>query len=259
MVAARPPSASSRAVSIPAADLGAAPRCAGLDHDPVEPHVGEVQGGVEGRRAGRHHVGGGHHEHAGSVVGGGHERQLVGTVTVQHVADDAVEAPPVPVTAGAEVVGVEGRGAGRAGADRAEQCLPLRGLTAVPHQRDVVAGGHEERGRIGDATQLLEGDGQLDRGRPHATVLGGHREAGPVELHVDLPETVDVDAVAVVDDGPDERRRALRLGDLADDALQLDLVVGELEVHDRPISPRCRAAGRGWPAARAVGTSDPRR
>ena len=106
--------------------------------------------------------------------------------------------------------------------------------------------------RVGDPAQLLERDDQLDRRHAHAAVVGRHGQARPVELDERLPQRAAAASSPPTTDAH-ERRRALALGDVAHDALQLELLVVELEVHVG--SPRLRsrgtAAGRCWPAARA--------
>ena len=84
--------------------------------------------------------------------------------------------------------------------------------------------------------QLLEHEDELHGAEADAPELLGDDEAGPVEPHVGLPQG---GVVALpVGDRSHERRRALLGGDLAHDALQLHLVVGQLEVHAVPSHAR---------------------
>ncbi len=138
------------------------------------------------------------------------------------------EHPRVAVAPGADGVGGERHGAGATRAHGGEQLVRLVRGGALANNGHVLARRGQERRGIGGPAELFERDDELDRRQPHAAVLDGHGQRRPVELHQRLPEALGV--VVAVDHGSHERGRALALDDVADDALQLELLLLQLEV-----------------------------
>ena len=112
-----------------AGDVGAVETSVGRDLDPVECEVGDVHEQVERRRAlgGEPRCRALDDEHGRFTVDGRDDRDLVGTVAVDDVADRPVESPAAVGRDGRDGVGAEGEGAGdRSGCDGAEPPRLLR-------------------------------------------------------------------------------------------------------------------------------------
>jgi hypothetical protein len=110
--------------------------------------------------------------------------------------------------------------------------VPLLAVSAGGHHRHELRGGGQERRGIADVAELLEHDGQLDRGGADAAVLVRNGQPGPVEAGQGGPQAAAV--VLAVEDLAQVRRRAFLGQDLGHGGLETQLVVVEGEIHPSP-------------------------
>ncbi len=166
------------------------------------------------------------------AVDGRDDRDLVGTITVDDVADRRRRAAIRRRSATAVTVS----------APRASAPVIEPAATPPSHARLLLGVAAVRRSTGANCVVVAtNGDGSLARPSsssriassiqlmPETAVLLGDRQRRPVELDHRVPPAGGVDAV--VDHRADERRRALLVDDAAHGVLQLALVVVEFEIH----------------------------
>src|SRR5581483_10454536 len=190
-----------------------------------------------------------------SVVASGDEDEIR-RVPVEHEHLRAVERVPVtrlrrldrdaalvPTTA---LLGERERGDRLARRDPGQQLL-LGGVVARVQQR--VGGEHDRRevrrGQQG-AAHLLEHDGELDVAEALAAELLGDDERLQAELVRHLRPRGGVVALGRLHEAADLRLARLVVEELADDAAELFLLLGEGEVHGRIVACRSRRRQLRW-------------
>ena len=133
----------------------------------------------------------------------------------------------------------------------------------LAHDGDELGQRRQEHAGRGGPSQLLDDDGQLDEAAPEAAQVDVHRECRPAEPCQPVGEVVA--APAPVGDVAHQLGRALACQCRPGAVAQLELLVGELEIHAVPLSHRASPPGRrrhwigSWhPERYAAGACDAR-